>query len=112
MSAFECDHGETYALFGEGGGEALAEAIGAPLVGRIPIEPAVAAGNDAGVPVSLEGDGPAAVEFRAIAERLATEIAPPLTEPDVDMSGCSARMLDAVNAAFDDADAAKGFPTS
>jgi ATP-binding protein involved in chromosome partitioning len=111
MSAFECDHGRTYALFGEGGGEALAEAIGAPLVGRIPIEPAVAAGNDAGTPVSLDGDGPAANEFRAIAERLATEIAPPFTGADVDMSGCSARMLDAVNAAFADADAATGSAT-
>src|SRR5215218_6914361 len=40
MSAFTCDHGETYALFGEGGGQRLAAGIGAPLLGRIPIEPA------------------------------------------------------------------------
>jgi ATP-binding protein involved in chromosome partitioning len=30
MSAFTCDHGETYELFGSGGGQALAEAVGAP----------------------------------------------------------------------------------
>lgn len=102
MSAFVCDHGDTYALFGEGGGEALATAIGAPLVGRVPLEPAVAGGNDDGVPVSTAGDGAAAVEFRAIAERIATEILPPNTGADVDMAGCSARLLDAVNAAFDD----------
>lgn len=102
MSAFVCDHGETYALFGDGGGEALATAIDAPLIGQVPLEPAVAAGNDDGVPVATGGDGAAAAEFRAIAERLATEIVPPKTDTDVDMAGCSARLLDAVNAAFDD----------
>ena len=57
MSAFTCDHGETYALFGEGGGQALADEIGVELLGQVPIEPAVAAGGDAGVPVALDGDG-------------------------------------------------------
>jgi ATP-binding protein involved in chromosome partitioning len=106
MSAFTCDHGETYALFGEGGGQALADDIGAPLLGRIPLEPAVAAGNDAGRPVAIAGEGAAADEFRAIADRLAQEIAPATTSDEVDMAGCSARMLDAVAAAFDDVDSA------
>ncbi len=101
MSAFTCDHGETYALFGEGGGQALADDIGAPLLGQIPLEPAVAAGNDAGSPVSIGGEGAAAEVFRSIATRIADEIAPPPTD-DIDMAGCSARMLDAVAAAFDD----------
>ena len=48
MSSFECAHGERYALFGTGGGRALAEQIGAPLLGTVPIEPAVAAGGDTG----------------------------------------------------------------
>ena len=104
MSVFECDHGERYALFGEGGGAALAAAIDVPLVGQVPIEPEVAAANDAGRPVALDGQGAAAREFRAIAERLATDIVPPLGGPDVDMSGCSARLLDAVNSAFDELD--------
>ena len=55
MSAFTCDHGESYALFGEGGGQALADAIDAPLLGKVPLEAAVAAGGDAGDPVSLAG---------------------------------------------------------
>ncbi len=104
MSAFECDHGERYELFGAGGGAALAESVGVPLLGQIPIEPSVAAGNDAGAPIALDGEGAAADAFRAIAARLIDEIAPPATG-DVDMAGCSARLLDAVNAAFDDADA-------
>src|SRR6476620_2434307 len=45
-SAFVCEHGTSYALFGEGGGEELAATIGAELLGRIPLEPAVAAGGD------------------------------------------------------------------
>jgi ATP-binding protein involved in chromosome partitioning len=104
MSSFTCEHGTTYALFGEGGGRALADEIDAPLLGQIPLEPAVAAGNDAGKPVSIAGTGAAADAFRTVAERIATEIAPVVTTEEVDMAGCSARMLDAVAAAFDDLD--------
>jgi len=99
MSAFTCEHGTTYALFGEGGGQALADQIGAPLLGCVPLEPAVAAGGDAGTPVSLAGVGAAADEFRRIAARIVDDIAPPNTSPD--MAGCSARMLDIVTAALD-----------
>jgi ATP-binding protein involved in chromosome partitioning len=100
MSAFTCDHGERYALFGEGGGQALADQVGVELLGEVPLEPAVAAAGDAGVPVVLTGTSPAADAFRAIAERLATDIAPP-----VNMAGCSARLLDAVEAALGPASA-------
>ena len=104
MSAFTCDHGETYALFGSGGGQALADDIGAPLLGSVPLEPAVAAGNDAGRPVAIADQSAAAEVFRDIAARISTEIAPPESGDEVDMAGCSARLLDAVSAAFDDAD--------
>lgn len=95
MSAFTCEHGQRYALFGEGGGQLLADEIGAPLLGQIPLEPSVAAGGDAGAPVALDGTGPAADAFRAIAHRIVTETVPP-----VSMAGCSARLLDAVTAAL------------
>ena len=65
MSAFTCDHGETYALFGSGGGQTLADEIGVELLGQIPLEPSVAAGGDSGDPVALKGEGPAADAFRA-----------------------------------------------
>jgi ATP-binding protein involved in chromosome partitioning len=100
MSAFVCDHGDVYPLFGEGGGAALANDIGAPLLGQVPLEPAVAAGNDAGEPVAISGDGAAAAAFRSIADAITTNIAPPVTGDGIDMSGCSARLLDAVEAAF------------
>jgi ATP-binding protein involved in chromosome partitioning len=95
MSAFTCDHGHSYPLFGSGGGQTLADEIGAPLLGQVPIEPAVAAGGDTGEPVALAGTGSAAVAFRAIADRLVSETVPP-----VSMAGCSARLLDAVTVAL------------
>ena len=104
MTAFTCEHGDTYPLFGVGGGADLAEAIGAPLLGQIPLEPAVAAGNDTGTPVALGHDGAAALVFRQIASRLVDEIGTPPTIAGPDMAGCSARLLDAVAAAFDEAD--------
>jgi len=100
MSSFTCDHGTSYALFGEGGGQALADEIGVPLLGQIPLEAAVSAGGDTGTPVALDGIGPAADELRRIARRLVDEIAPP-----TNMAGCSARMLSLVSAALDARDA-------
>ncbi len=99
MSAFRCDHGESYALFGEGGGEQLAHDAGVPLLGTVPLEPAVSSGGDAGEPVVI-GDGPAAEAFRQIAGRIVDEAV-----PQAEMAGCSARMLDAAVAALDAAEA-------
>jgi ATP-binding protein involved in chromosome partitioning len=99
MSSFTCDHGTSYRLFGEGGGEALATEAGVPLLATIPLEPSVAAGGDEGAPVALTS-GPAAEAFVALAERIVTETVPP-----VEMAGCSARLLDAAIAALDAADA-------
>ena len=108
MSAFECEHGERYPLFGEGGGAELAGAIDVPLLGAVPLEPAVAAGGDTGNPVSLTGDSRAADVFRDIADQIVTTIAPPATGHGVDMAGCSARLFENVNAAFEQLDGAAG----
>ena len=100
MSAFTCEHGEQYALFGSGGGAALARDAGVPLLASIPLEPSVAAGGDDGMPVAL-GSGPAADAFRALADLIVDEAVPPIA-----MAGCTARMLDAAMAALDAKDAA------
>jgi len=105
MSAFTDPAGVEHALFGSGGGDALAEAIDAPLLGRIPIEPAVSAGGDSGQPIAIEGEGIAADVFRSIAEHISTELAPPVSPDDIDMAGCSARLFDSVNKAFEELDA-------
>ena len=95
MSSFTCDHGESYALFGAGGGQTLADDAGVPLLGQVPIEPLVSAGGDAGEPEVL-GTSEAAKVFRAIAERLVTEAVPP-----AELAGCSARMMELAVAALD-----------
>jgi len=102
MSGFVCDHGESYALFGSGGGAELSNDIDAPLLASIPLEPRLAAGGDNGEPVVLDGDGPSAQALRALVERIADEVAP-ARAADIDMSGCSARLLDTVAAALDGA---------
>ncbi|MDQ6784059.1 MAG: Mrp/NBP35 family ATP-binding protein [Actinomycetota bacterium] len=98
MSGFVCDHGERYELFGAGGGERLAREIGAPLLARIPLEPSVSAGGDLGRPAAI-GDGPGA---QAWTELVSAVIA---VTPVVEMSGCSARIFDAVAAGLDAGDA-------
>ena len=91
MSEFTCDHGESYALFGAGGGQALADEVGVELLGQIPIEPAVAAGGDNGEPLVLTSSSEAARIFTAIAARIIADT------PEVeDMAGCSARDEDVV----------------
>ncbi len=94
MSAFVCDHGESYALFGEGGGQRLADEIGVPLVGQIPLDASIAAAGDAGEPVA-GSEGLVGEVFRVIAGRIFYEIA-----PRMEMDGCSARMLANVEAAL------------
>ncbi len=94
MSDFTCEHGRTYALFGSGGGDRLAAEVGVPLIGRIPLHPSVAAGGDAGAPVALAEDGPLVEAFDRIADAVITTIA-----PVVPMEGCSARMLEHIEAA-------------
>ncbi|HEX6475717.1 MAG TPA: Mrp/NBP35 family ATP-binding protein [Acidimicrobiales bacterium] len=96
MTAFVCEHGESYPLFGAGGGQLVAEEVGAPLIGAVPLDPAVAAGGDTGNPLALDGEGPTAEAFATIAGRLVDEIL-----PLVEMSGCTARLLDRVEAALD-----------
>ncbi len=91
MSEFTCDHGESYALFGTGGGQALADEVGVELLGQIPIEPAVASGGDNGEPLVLTSSSEAARIFTAIAARIIADT------PEVeDMAGCSARDEDVV----------------
>ena len=88
MSAFVAPDGSRHEIFGAGGGRRLAALTGAPLVGEIPIESAVSTGGDDGTPVVIaEPTSPAARELRAVADRIADELLPP-----VEMAGCTARM--------------------
>jgi ATP-binding protein involved in chromosome partitioning len=77
MSWFTGDDGKRYELFGAGGGEELANRLGVPLIGRVPLVPELRAGADAGLPiVASDPDGEAGRVFAAIAETIDVELAP------------------------------------
>jgi ATP-binding protein involved in chromosome partitioning len=71
MSWFTGDDGRRYEIFGSGGGESLAEELGVPLLGQVPLVPAMREGADHGVPVAIAAEGSeAARAFDAIAARI------------------------------------------
>jgi ATP-binding protein involved in chromosome partitioning len=77
MSWFTGDDGTRYELFGSGGGQVLADRLGVPLVGQVPLVPALREGGDVGRPIVVtDPDGEAAEAFRGIAERIDVELAP------------------------------------
>ncbi len=94
MSEYVAPDGSRHAIFGSGGGTRLSGLTGAPLIGRIPIEPQVAAAGDDGRPILLAApESAAALEFGRLADDIATNLLPP-----VEMAGCTARMMAAVEA--------------
>jgi ATP-binding protein involved in chromosome partitioning len=103
MSAFFAPDGTRHAVFGSGGGAALAAEISAPLLGEIPIESAVSEGGDSGRPIALgEPSSPAGAAFVALAERIVADVLPP-----IEMAGCTARILDVAAANLAARDAAR-----
>ncbi|TNC25840.1 P-loop NTPase [Amycolatopsis alkalitolerans] len=72
MSAAVCAHcGDSTPLFGEGGGDALAEQAGTEVLGRVPLDLPLREAGDEGVPVVLRSPGvPSAVELTRIAATL------------------------------------------
>ena len=72
MSGFVCPHcDEEVDVFGSGGGERLAEEMGLPLLGRVPLDPAVRMAGDAGEPTVLSApDSGAGRALQEIADRV------------------------------------------
>jgi len=72
MSYFRCPVcGSVHKLFGEGGGEALARELGAPLLAKLPLDPLVASSMDEGEPILLKApDAEVSGKLRELAERL------------------------------------------
>jgi ATP-binding protein involved in chromosome partitioning len=68
MSGFTTPGGERYPIFGEGGGQALADELEVPLLAAVPLTMPLRAGSDAGVPVTAsDPDDPAAQAVRQAA---------------------------------------------
>ncbi|MFC3705535.1 Mrp/NBP35 family ATP-binding protein [Devosia honganensis] len=70
------DTGNRYDIFGSGGVEKAAAALGADFLGAVPLVMSIREASDAGAPpVAREPDGPEAAAYRAIARRLAPALA-------------------------------------
>ncbi|MGH7385831.1 MAG: Mrp/NBP35 family ATP-binding protein [Candidatus Rokuibacteriota bacterium] len=69
------DTGRRYPIFGEGGGQRVAEEFGVPLLGQIPLEMETREGGDAGIPITVgRPDSPQAQAFRKIAAAAAARV--------------------------------------
>jgi len=71
MSVFVTPSGERYALFGEGGGQLLADELDVPLLAKVPLTMALREQSDAGLPVVFsDPDDPAAQAIHQAARGL------------------------------------------
>jgi len=76
MSYYVCPHcGQREAIFGKDGGERLSQRLGIPLLAKVPLDPAVRAGGDAGTPVVLSAPhSPAGQAFREASQALVDHV--------------------------------------
>jgi ATP-binding protein involved in chromosome partitioning len=65
------DTGTRYAIFGEGGGQKVADEYGVPLLGQLPLDPDTRKGGDEGTPIIVRRpDSAQAAGFREVAKRV------------------------------------------
>jgi ATP-binding protein involved in chromosome partitioning len=78
MSGFTTPDGQRFQLFGEGGGQELADELDVPLLGKVPLTMPLREQADAGVPlVALDPDDPASQGIRQAARGLIAMAPPP-----------------------------------
>jgi len=77
MSWFTGNDGERYEIFGSGGGKDLADELGVPLLGQLPLVQQLREGGDDGNPITVaHPESELAQAFQAIARTIATELKP------------------------------------
>jgi len=76
MTVYQCPEcGHVEHVFGSGGGQRTAEELDVPLLGSVPLDPAIVIGGDTGKPVVFERpDSPTGRAFAELAKILAEEI--------------------------------------
>ncbi|HEV2812448.1 MAG TPA: P-loop NTPase [Solirubrobacteraceae bacterium] len=78
MSGFTTPGGERFQIFGEGGGQALADDLDVPLLGKVPLTMPLREQADAGVPLAMtDADDPAAQAVHQAARGLIAMAPPP-----------------------------------
>jgi ATP-binding protein involved in chromosome partitioning len=71
MSSFTTPAGERFTIFGEGGGQELADELDVPLLGKVPLTMPLREQADGGVPLVIEDpDDPASQAIRQVARGL------------------------------------------
>ncbi len=71
MSSFTTPSGERFTIFGEGGGQELADELDVPLLGKVPLTMPLRAQADDGIPLVIEDpDDPASQAIRQVARGL------------------------------------------
>jgi ATP-binding protein involved in chromosome partitioning len=80
MSGYACARcGTVDPVFGTGGGDVLAQRFGLPVLARIPLDGAVRAQADAGVPIVVAAPGhPVSAAYRALAEVVTADLSRPV----------------------------------
>jgi ATP-binding protein involved in chromosome partitioning len=84
MSGFTTPGGERFTIFGEGGGQLLADELDVPLLGKVPLQEELRTGSDEGRPLVLsDPDAPASQAIYHAARGLiaATPQRPLLQQP-------------------------------
>jgi ATP-binding protein involved in chromosome partitioning len=82
------DTGIRYNIFGEGGGQKLAETYGVPFLGTVPLGLEVREGGDKGLPVVVgQPDSPQALAFRKVAEEVARQVSIEAMKPELVVLG-------------------------
>jgi ATP-binding protein involved in chromosome partitioning len=77
MSWFSGDDGKRYEIFGSGGGQELADELGVPLLGQLPLVQQLREGGDDGHPITVtHPESETAKCFHEIARRIAVELKP------------------------------------
>ena len=82
------DTGVRYNIFGEGGGQKLAEQYGVPFLGTVPLGLEVREGGDKGVPVVVgQPESVQAEAFRKVAEEVARQVSIEAMKPELVVLG-------------------------
>jgi len=89
MSYYECPscHHEAN-IFGHGGGETMAEQMGVPFLGRLPIYEPIRVGSDVGIPLVIaEPNSGAAQAFMKVASQMAAQISMKAIRAEAEFKG-------------------------